>query len=67
MDGFTVLVPVGKLRDARALHLKRASNRSSGCPVYEPFVKVWRLSLGNGAGINDARVCELLVSYQEDG
>ena len=65
MDWFTFFILAGKLRDVRVLPLNRAYNRGSGAPVHELFVKVWTLSFGNRAGIDDTGVCELLVSDQE--
>ena len=67
MDWFTFFIFRGKLRDVRVLPLKHASNRGTGAPVYEPFVKVWTLTFGNRAGIDDTGVCELLVYDQEAG
>src|SRR5208283_2649538 len=67
VDWFTFLVLGSKLRDLRMLPPERASKGGSGGPVYKPFVKDRSLSLGNGAGIDYTRVCELVVSDQEDG
>jgi len=67
MGWFTLFIFGGKLRDVRLLPLERASNRGSGAPVYELFVKVWSLSFGNRAGIDHTGVCELFVSDQEAG
>lgn len=64
---FAVLVLGSKLRDARVLSKESTSKGSQGSPLYEPFVKDRRLSLGNGAGIDYALVSELLISDQEDG
>ena len=67
MHWFACLVLGGKLHDTTVLTLERASNRGSGSPMYEPFVKVWSSGLRNCAGIDYAGVCELIVSDQEDG
>lgn len=67
MVWFTFFILRGELNNVRVLPVEHASNRGSGSPVYEPFVKVWSLSFSNGAGIDDAGVCQLLVSCQEDG
>ncbi len=66
MDWLGSLVLGRQLRQTRELLLERASNGSSGGPVYEPFVKHRSLRLGNGAGVDYTRVCELFVSDQED-
>jgi len=63
---FEFVVLGGKLRDALLLNLKRTTHSGSGGPVYEPLVKDGSLSLGDGAGIDYAGVCELLISDQEE-
>ena len=45
----------------RLRRLEGASNRGSGSPMNEPFVKHRSLHLGNGAGVDYTRVGELLI------